>query len=90
MTIIGNQLSRGLVVTAAVYSALWLVQSLEARTIAQIEPVSVSDNVDRSNKTNRLTPVAPAARPTVLVGCERPFSSLAKLPSSQFSMRCAT
>ncbi len=85
-----GELCRGVVVTAAVYSALWLVQSLEAQTLSQREHVSLSNNVDRSNKANRLIPAAPAVRPAVLVGCERPFSSLATVPSSNFSMRCST
>jgi hypothetical protein len=73
---------------ASVYSILWVGQSLEAQTAFQRELVSGSNNVDRSNKTNRLTLVAPAAKPTVLVGCERPFSSLVGVSYSQFEMRC--
>jgi hypothetical protein len=88
MRTVAANLCRGLGVLAAVYSMLWVGQSLEARTVFQSEPVSVSNTVDRSNKANRLTPVAPAARPTVLVGCERPFSSLARVSSSNFEMRC--
>jgi hypothetical protein len=87
MTIVGR-LCRGLVVAAAVYSTLWVMQSLEARTVFRVQPISVSSSVDRSNKANRLTPVAPAARSTVLVGCERPFSSLATGSASNFEMRC--
>jgi len=86
MTIV-SRLCRGLVIVAAVYSMLWLGQSLEARTAFQRELVSVSNSIDRSNKANRLTP-APAARPTILIGCERPFSSLARVSSSNFEMRC--
>jgi hypothetical protein len=90
MTIVGREVYRGLLVIAAVYSALWLVQSLEVLELAKLEPVSVSNHVDRSNKADRLTPVAPVARPTVLVGCEDPFSSLTTVSSSKFSMRCLT
>jgi hypothetical protein len=87
---VARELRRGFVVTATVYSALWLVQSLELQTVAQFEPATLSNNVDRSNKANRLTPVPPAGRATILVGCERPFSSLAIVASSNFSMRCLT
>jgi hypothetical protein len=90
MTTVAAKLCGGLVVVASVYSILWVGQSLEARTAFQRDPVSVSSSVDRSNKADRLTPVAPAARPTVLVGCEPPFSSLAKVSSTKFDMRCLT
>jgi hypothetical protein len=57
---------------------------------AQPELVSQGSQVDRSRKTNRISPAAPAIKTTLLPGCEPPFSSLAKLSSSALITRCLT
>jgi hypothetical protein len=90
MTTISRELRRLVAVAAAVFAALLVAQSQELRTAAQFEPVSQSNNIDRSHKGSRLTPVPLAAKATILVGCEPPFSPLVTVSSAKFSMRCLT
>jgi hypothetical protein len=85
-----RELRRGVAVAATLYAATFVVQPPELGTVVQAEPVLLSNSVDRSKKGDRLTPGAPSAKVTVLVGCERPFSSLTTVSSSKFSMRCLT
>jgi hypothetical protein len=61
-----------------------------ARLNEQPESASQAGRVDRSRKSDRITVVVPAAQPVLPPECEPPFSSLAKLPSSNFSARCLT
>jgi len=81
---------------AAVVLVVSCVVSLGARTsvsppIPQPEFISVASTVDRTHKGDRLSPLAPAAeRKVILIGCDPPFSPLAKSPPSIFSARCLT
>jgi len=81
---------------AAIVLAVNCVVSLGARTpvsppIPQPEFISVASTVDRTHKGDRLSPLAPAAeRKVILIGCDPPFSPLAKSPPSIFSARCLT
>jgi hypothetical protein len=85
-----QELRRGVAMAATLYAGVIVVHPLELGTVAQYQPTLLSNNIDRSKKGNRLTPVAPSATNTVMVGCERPFSSLTTVSSSEFSMRCLT
>ena len=81
---------------SAIVLAVSCVVSLGARTpvspsIPQPEFISVASTVDRIHKGDRLSPLAPAAeRKVILIGCDPPFSPLAKSPPSIFSARCLT
>src|SRR6516164_10239413 len=81
---------------SAIVLAVSCVVSLGARKsvsppIPQPEFISVASTVDRTHKGDRLSPLAPAAeRKIILIGCDPPFSPLAKSPPLIFSARCLT
>jgi hypothetical protein len=85
-----RELRKGVAVAATLYAGTFVMHAPEQGTVTRYEPALLSSNIDRSKKGNRLTPGTPSAKATVLVGCERPFSSLTAVSSSKFSMRCLT
>jgi len=58
--------------------------------VAQSTSSTHDGMVDRSRKGDRLDFVAPATRGGMPIGCDAPFSSLAKLPPSKVVGRCLT
>ena len=62
---------------------------LQSGPIGQSELASQVGRVDRSRKGDRIT-VVRSTKIALPLGCEPPFSPLAKLPSFNFSARCLT
>jgi hypothetical protein len=59
-------------------------------TVAQSRSITQDGMVDRSRKGDRLDFVVPAARRGMPIGCDAPFSPLAKLSPSNVTGRCLT
>jgi hypothetical protein len=90
VTAFTRELRRAAAVAATLYAGTFVMHAPKLGTVAQYERALLGSSIDRSKKGNRLTPGTPSEKATVLVGCERPFSSLATASSSKFSMRCLT
>jgi len=60
------------------------------RPAARPDFILQGNAIDRTLKGDRLSPVAPAAEHKPLLGCDPPFSRLAKGAPSPFSARCLT
>jgi hypothetical protein len=88
-TIRGNRW-RTTAVAMTVLSATFVAQSQELRPLGQVGSISASSTMDRSLKGDRLAPAASAVKGKTLIGCEPPFSVLAKISSSSFIARCLT
>jgi hypothetical protein len=84
--------SRWIVIAVAitVLSATFVAQSQDLRLLGQFGSISASSTIDRSLKGDRLAPAASAVNGKTLIGCEPPFSVLAKISSSSFIARCLT
>jgi hypothetical protein len=77
-------------VAMTVLSATFVAQSEELRLLGHVGSIPASSTIDRSLKGDRLAPAASADKARTLIGCEPPFSVLAKIPSSSFISRCLT
>jgi len=87
---ISSKTWRTAAVALTILWATFVAQPQDRRPLGQFESISASSTIDRSRKDDRLAPVAPAVKARTLVGCEPPFSLLARMSSSNFSRRCLT